>query len=168
MATNWQWGREQATFPMAPEISTHVLKHLIDAEFDVGDTLTLKAMAHGFGFVYERLLTKRVVPMVPIIINVHTPPAQPTARRCYTFGRAVRAAIEAWPENLRVAVIGTGGLSVGVLEEQVDRTLLQALKARDVTAISQTPRGWAQGSTGEALCWIATAGALEQIGRAHV
>jgi hypothetical protein len=113
--------------------------------------------------MYERLLTKRVVPMVPVIINVHTPPNQPTPRRCYQLGRAIRNAIEAWPADLRVAVIGTGGLSVGVLEEACDRAVLSALQNRDLDAINKLPRGWIQGSTGEVLCWIATGGALEHL-----
>ena len=163
LATSWQWGREPGTYPVASDLAEHVVSYLIDAEFDVGDSLTLEAMPHGFGFLYERLLDNLVVPIVPIIINVHTPPAQPTPRRCFTFGRAVRDAVLAWRPALRVAIVATGGLSVGVLEESLDRAVLQALAARDVDALARLPRRWLQGSTGEVLCWIAAAGALEHL-----
>jgi len=162
-ATNWQWGREERDYPIAAALTTHVLKYLIEAEFDVADSLTLKAMAHGFGFLYERMLTTREVPMIPVIVNVHTPPAQPTAKRCYDLGRALRAAVECWDEDLRVAVVASGGLSVGVLEEAVDRAALAAMQARDIPAMGRLPRGWMQGSTGEVLCWITAAGAAEHL-----
>ena len=44
---------------------------LIEAEFDVADSLTLEAMAHGFGFVFERLLDGLETPIIPVIVNVH-------------------------------------------------------------------------------------------------
>jgi hypothetical protein len=162
-ATNWQWGREERDYPIAADLTTHVLRYLIESEFDVADSLTLKAMAHGFGFLYERMYTERIVPIVPVIVNVHTPPAQPTPKRCYELGRALRGAIEAWDEDLRVAVVGSGGLSVGVLEEEFDRAALDAMQRRDVAAISKLPRPWIQGSTGEVLCWVCTAGAAEHL-----
>jgi hypothetical protein len=48
--------------------------------------------------------------VVPIAINVLQYPL-PTARRCYRLGQAVKRAIESYPEDLRVVVVGTGGLS---------------------------------------------------------
>jgi hypothetical protein len=163
VATSWQWGRQPGSYPVAADLTTHVLRSLIDAEFDAGDSLTLEAMPHGFGFLYERLLGDRTVPIVPIIVNVHTPPAQPTPRRCYHLGRAIRDAVLTWPEPLRVAVVATGGLSVGVLEESLDRAVLDALRTRDVDALTRLPRGWIQGSTGEVLCWVSAAGALDHL-----
>ena len=35
----------------------------------------------------------------------------PSARRCYRLGQALRRAIESYPEDLRVVIIATGGLS---------------------------------------------------------
>jgi hypothetical protein len=163
VATSWQWGRQPGTYPVASDLAGHVLRYLIEAEFDVGDSLTLEAMPHGFGFLYERLLGHTVAPIVPIIINVHTPPAQPTPRRCYLLGRAIRDAVLAWRPAQRIAIIATGGLSVGVLEEALDRAVLDALQSHDLDALAGLPRGWIQGSTGEVLCWIAAAGALEHL-----
>jgi hypothetical protein len=163
--TAWQWGRERTSYPVAADLAQHVLRHLIEAEFDVADSVTLEAMAHGFGFMYERLFKGGgdVLPIVPLVINVHTPPAQPTPRRCYFLGRAVRNAVESWPADARVAVIATGGLSVGIVSEDLDRRVLQALQERDLDAIQNLPRAWMQESTGEVLLWIAAAGALEHL-----
>jgi hypothetical protein len=62
-----------------------------------------------------------------------------------------------------VAIVATGGLSVGVLEESLDRAVLDALCRRDMDSIARLPRGWIQGSTGEVLCWVSAAGALEHL-----
>ena len=48
--------------------------------------------------------------IVPLEINVLQHPL-PTPLRCYKLGQAVRRAIESWPEDIKVVVVGTGGLS---------------------------------------------------------
>ncbi len=53
------------------------------------------------------------IPVLPIFINCLAPPL-PNARRCYALGEAVRAAVEEWPEPLRVAVIGSGSFSLEI------------------------------------------------------
>ena len=35
----------------------------------------------------------------------------PSPKRCYNLGRSLGRAIEAYPEDLKVVIIGTGGLS---------------------------------------------------------
>src|SRR5436189_215243 len=35
----------------------------------------------------------------------------PSARRCYKLGKSLRRAIESYPEDLKVALVATGGLS---------------------------------------------------------
>ena len=52
-------------------------------------------------------------PVVPIWVNTFVKPL-PTARRCYALGRAVRSAIDSFPDKLRVAVIGTGSFSLEI------------------------------------------------------
>jgi hypothetical protein len=53
------------------------------------------------------------VPVIPFFISGHVPPL-PSARRCYELGKAVGRAIEAWPENKRVVVMGSGSFSLEV------------------------------------------------------
>ena len=50
----------------------------------------------------------RRAPSCPLYVNVYLPP-QPTPRRCYAWGQALRAILDARPE--RVALIASGGLS---------------------------------------------------------
>jgi gallate dioxygenase len=50
------------------------------------------------------------VRVVPLQVGVLQFPV-PSARRCYKLGQALRRAIESYPEDLRVAIVATGGLS---------------------------------------------------------
>ena len=50
------------------------------------------------------------VPIVPLQIGVLQFPI-PTARRCWRLGQALRRAIESYPDDLKVAIVATGGLS---------------------------------------------------------
>jgi 3-O-methylgallate 3,4-dioxygenase len=165
-ATALAWGEKEAVFPVASDLSKHLIESLIDAEFDIGTSRFQQpgeGMAHGFGFMYQRLIKNLVIPTVPIVLNVHTPPNQPTAKRLYEFGKAVRSALETWDSKMRVAVITTGGLSVGIVDEEMDRLALSGMQAKDVFTLSSLPRTWMQGSQGEVRCWIATAGAVDHL-----
>ena len=44
----------------------------------------------------------------------------PPAERCLAFGREIRKALEAWPENLRVAIIGTGSFPLEVFGPRIN------------------------------------------------
>jgi gallate dioxygenase len=48
--------------------------------------------------------------LLPIACGVLTVPL-PAARRFWKFGRSLRRAIQSYPEDIRVAIVGTGGLS---------------------------------------------------------
>lgn len=162
-ATSWTWGEEERSYAVASDLGLHVVKYLAAAEFDVSDSVKLPAMGHGFGFVYRRVAPQYPVPTLPIIINVDRPPNQPTPKRCYDFGRAVRDAITAWDSPAKVAVVATGGLSVGIIEEELDRRALAAMQNKDVAAIAALPRPWMEGATGEVRSWLAAAGCAEHL-----
>jgi hypothetical protein len=55
-----------------------------------------QTMSHAFGFGWRRLMTNKVVPIIPIHIDTHFPSNQPTPERCLKLGRAVRRAVESW------------------------------------------------------------------------
>lgn len=154
---------EATGHPVASELALHVLKSLIDSEFDVADSVGLEAMGHGFEFAYENLFPGKDIPIVPVIVNVFRPPNQPTPHRCYRLGQALRAAVETWEQPLRVAAVATGGLSVGILEEALDRRALTAMQTRDIETLSALPRGWMRSGSGEVLSWIIAAGACESL-----
>src|SRR5580704_12082228 len=94
-------------YPSAAEFAGHIVSSLTEQEFDLArsDKLRTKGIGHAFAFLYQRLWPECNVPIVPIMINTYYPPNQPTPRRCFALGAAVRRAIESWEGGTRVAVI---------------------------------------------------------------
>jgi protocatechuate 4,5-dioxygenase beta chain len=92
--------------------SQHLCRSLVYDEFDI--TICQKmAVEHGF-LVPMHLCFDHddtwPVASVPIAVNVLQHPL-PTARRCFRLGQAIRRAVESDERDLRVAIIGTGGMS---------------------------------------------------------
>ena len=56
-----------------------------------------RPFGHAWSFVHQRLMGDAWCPIVPVLLNTYYPPNQPTPKRCYQLGRAIRQAIEAWP-----------------------------------------------------------------------
>ena len=79
---------------------------------------------HAFQFIHRRLLKDQVLPVIPVILNTFDPPNQPTPRRCVALGAALRELIAAWPQDLRVGVIASGGLSHFVVDEALDQQVI--------------------------------------------
>src|SRR5258705_9798844 len=72
--------------------------------------------------------------IVPLVVNVLQHPL-PTPRRCYKLGISLRKAIESYPEDLKVVMVGTGGLShqmigerAGFNDEKWDREFLELIE----------------------------------------
>ena len=102
----------------------------------------------------------QAVPILPIITNTFFPPNQPTAKRCFDMGRLIGRAIAAWKQDVRVAVIGSGGLTHFTIDEDFDRALLKALATRDEKFLCSVPQTTLMQGTSEIRNWIAAAGAL--------
>jgi 3-O-methylgallate 3,4-dioxygenase len=94
-------------------------------------------------------------------VNTYYPPNQPTPKRCYELGRAVRRAVESWDSSKRVAVLASGGLSHVVIDEELDRITIDALREKNFPALWRLPREKLRGGTSEILNWVALAGVTE-------
>jgi 3-O-methylgallate 3,4-dioxygenase len=152
--------------PGHPELAEHIIRSLARAEFDLSTSNALRqgrGLGHAFSFLYRRLWPECTVPMVPVMLNTFYPPNQPTPKRCYDLGRAVRAAIESWPGGGRVALLASGGLSHVVIDEEFDRTMIGALQRKDAATLCGLPQEKFYQGTSESLCWIALAGAAEDL-----
>jgi catalytic LigB subunit of aromatic ring-opening dioxygenase len=160
----WAYGPERATIPVSAALGAHIVDHLIDAGFDVASSRQLDndmGLGHAFGFIYGRIMNGKTAPMVPVILNTLYPPNQPTPGRCYELGRAVRAAVEDWPSDARVAIAGSGGLSHFVIDEEIDQQFMAALRSKKAEDFARLPRERLESGTGELRSWTAAAGALE-------
>jgi gallate dioxygenase len=102
----------------------------------------------------------------------------PTARRCYRLGQALRRAIAAYPDNLKVAIVATGGLSHQVHGERcgfnntawdhefMDRLETDPESLTRLTHAEYAERGGMEGS--EIIMWLIMRGAMgEKINRLH-
>ena len=135
-------------------------------ELDVVRTTSRReqGIPHGYGFVLERLLDP-AVPILPFCQNTCYPPNAVTPRRCYAIGTALADAIAAWDDDVRVAVVASGGLSHFVVDEELDRLLLTALQKNDVDLLTTLPRERLRSATSECLNWVTLAGIMNATGR---
>lgn len=98
-----------ASFEMHEPFSRFLAAFLLDAGVDVATSRKLK-LDHAFASPLHFLVPNADIPLVPIMINTNAAPLAPL-RSAHRLGRAVGAAIAAFPDDLRVAALGTGGLS---------------------------------------------------------
>ncbi len=100
------------TFEGDAAFSWHVAESLIDQEFDM---TTCQEMLVDHGFIVPMALMWRHLPdwpvkAIPLAVNTVQHPV-PSARRCFKLGQALGKAIESYPEDAKVVIFGTGGLS---------------------------------------------------------
>ena len=96
------------------------------------------------------------------MLNTYYPPNQPTPKRCYDLGRAIREAIEAWPTAARVGSLASGGLSHFVVDEELDQMALEGMKEKSVAKLGSLPREKMNSGNSEIRNWIVVAGATAQ------
>ena len=107
--------------------------------------------------------------VIPLAVNVVQYPP-PTGRRCLSLGKAIRRAVESFPDDLSVQVWGTGGMShqlqgprAGLINSEFDRDFLDRLVS-DPEGLSQMQHIEylrESGSEGiELVMWLIMRGAL--------
>lgn len=161
-------------FPGDAAFSEHLANSLVGEEFDL--TLCQEmALDHGFltamPLLWEPIETSWPVKVVPLLVNVIQHPL-PSGKRCYKLGQAIRRAVEAYPEDLNVVVVGTGGLShqlngerFGHINEAWDHEWLERIQTepRELTALSHKEVMTAAGAEGgEVIMWFVMRGALNE------
>jgi 3-O-methylgallate 3,4-dioxygenase len=122
------------------------------------------AIGHAHNFVYRRLMNNQVIPNVPVFLNTYYPPNQPTMKRCFQLGRAVRQALEAWDSDKTVALVASGGLTHFVIEEDLDQHILDGLRTNDASRLTDLPDSRFNSGTSEIRNWIVLGGAMADDG----
>lgn len=155
-----------------PELATHIVESLVDAEFDItvanqlqvdhGLTVPLSVYTPEPGDAWP-------CTVIPVLVNVLQYP-QPTAARCYALGKALGEAIRSFPEDITVAVFGTGGMShqlsgerAGLINEPFDRMFLEKIETDPEALTKLTREDYIReaGSEGiELIMWLVMRGAL--------
>ena len=155
-----------ATYPAVPDLGRHIIETAIEDNFDVAamKRLPKDETPHAFGFVYRQIMRDRVVPSVPVLVNTFYPPNQPSISRCNAFGKSLLRAIKSWPADARVALIASGGLTHFVIDENVDRYVLDSIRQRGVERIADLGEAVFQAGTSEIKNWIPVASAMADLG----
>jgi gallate dioxygenase len=95
-----------------PALAQHIGMSLVADEFDLS-FFQGKPLDHGCFSPLSLLWPHEPTwpgAMIPFQVGVLLTPC-PSARRCFKLGRSLRRAIESYPEDLKVAIVATGGLS---------------------------------------------------------
>jgi hypothetical protein len=125
---------------------------MLRSGFDPAFMLGLPNESHGMGHAFMRPIGSLTagrfdVPVLPVMVNCFYAP-QPTAARCVAAARTIHKAIDSWPEDARVAVIGSGGLwhtpgaEDAYVDEEFDQTVLDALRKGDADRMADYFDRW--------------------------
>jgi hypothetical protein len=161
-----------AVYPGAPALAEGLVDVLIAREFDVALSYALpkpqgkeRGIPHAFGFVFRRIMGDAPPPSVPIFTNVGETRNQPRLHRLLAFGHALKAALDALPDDLNVALFCSGGMSHFTIDEEFDRDVLAAMLAGDEEKLAAFPESWFRGNTCETKSWYPLVAAMNDYGR---
>ena len=158
------WAETGKEYRAAWELAEHLIGSLTSDEFDIARCNRLRegiGVGHAFSFLYRRIWPGSTLPIVPVMINTYYPPNQPTPKRCYALGQALRRAVESYTGDACVALMASGGLSHVVIDEELDQVIIDAMMNKDRERLCSLPREKLRGGTSEILNWVALAGATE-------
>ncbi len=149
--------QEDYEYPVKSDLAQWLIRQLCDRDFDIAAMDGLEpgqSEGHAFQFVHRRLMSDRSLPIIPVILNTFDPPNQPTPRRCITLGRAIRELVQLWPEDIRVGVIASGGLSHFVVDENLDQHVIACIRNKDSEALSRLDPKQLQAGSSEIRNWL--------------
>ena len=153
------------------ELAWHIAESLILDEFDM-TIVNEMPVDHGLTVPLTVLYDQPEAwpcQVIPLCVNVIQYP-QPKASRCYKLGKAIRKAVESYPKDLRVAIVGTGGLShqlqgerAGLINREFDTNFLNKLvtdpdSVKDLTHTDYLRESGSEGI--EMIMWFVMRGAL--------
>ena len=152
-------------------LARHIARSLVEDEFDITVFQDLP-LDHGVHSPLTMMWpTKPDWPgkVIPLFVNVLQHPL-PKPARCYRLGQAIGRAIRSYPEDLKVAMVGTGGLShqmigerAGFNDEKWDREFLELIERDPERLAKMTIADFARlgGNEGaEVVMWLIMRGAL--------
>ncbi len=166
------WGpRPVPVVEGAPDLAWHMAQSLILDEFDM-TIVNRMDVDHGLTVPLSLLFGQPEAwpcKVIPLAVNVVQYPP-PTGHRCLNLGKAIRRAVESFPEDLNVVVFGTGGMShqlqgprAGLINRAFDTAFLDRLVADPegqarVPHIDYVREAGAEGI--ELVMWLIMRGAL--------
>jgi gallate dioxygenase len=156
-----------------PKLAQHLANGLVADEFDLS-YFQGRGLDHGCFSPLSVLWPHDPTwpgAIVPLQVGVLEFPI-PSAKRCFNLGKSLRKAIESYAEDIKVAVVGTGGLSHQVHGERCgynntpwDMEFLELLEhdpeaLTRLTIAEYAERGGFEGA--EVVMWLVMRGALSK------
>lgn len=167
------WGaRAIPSFEGAAELSWHFVDRLVEKHFDPLVCREIE-VDHGLQVPMELFFgrpEKWPVKIVPIWVNTIQYPI-PTPQRCWEMGKVLREAIESFPGDERVVIMGTGGLShqlqgsrAGFINREADQAWLDGIandyeKYRQMTREDYVEQFGSEGA--ELIMWLVMRAAMD-------
>ena len=156
-----------------PILASHIAQSVILDEFDL-TIINKMDVDHGLTVPLTLMFGQPKewpCKIIPLAVNVVQYPP-PTGNRCFNFGKAIKRAVESFPEDLRVVVFGTGGMShqlqgarAGLINKEWDSRFLDNL-VKDPEADAKIPFiEYVREAGSEAIelvMWLISRGALER------
>lgn len=161
------------SYPALPELALHLIKSLSDDGFDLTEIVKwppnvwLKqtpVVPHAYGFIYHQIMGDRPPPSVPILMNTFYPPTQPSIGRSIGFAKALYAAIKSWESDKTVALLGSGGLTHFVCDEELDKVFLDCFRSYDFDGLARVDERSYQSGTSEVKIYVPILFAMSQLG----
>jgi len=153
-------------YPCHAGLGLHLIEGLTKRDFDV---TSLKALredqheGHAYSYIHRTYLQQDRVPIVPVFLNTYYPPNPPTPKRCVALGEAMAALIRDYPEDIRVGLIASGGLSHFVVDEELDRGLMKAFADKDIGYLAAIPPERLKAGSSEIRSWLLVAAAAGEL-----
>jgi len=155
-----------------PELASHIAQSVILDEFDL-TIINKMEVDHGLTVPMNLMFGSPAewpCPVIPLAVNVVMYPP-PTGHRCFMLGRAIRKAVESYPEDMRVVIMGTGGMShqisgprAGLINSKFDKAFLDNL-SKDPKKLTRIPHVEFMREAGaegiEMVMWLIMRGALD-------
>jgi len=85
-----------------------ICNHLVKNDFDIAFSTKL-SVDHGISHAIQWVIADET-PIIPLVVNCFAPPL-PNMNRCLSLAKELKNAIEALPDDMRIAVVATGGIS---------------------------------------------------------
>jgi protocatechuate 4,5-dioxygenase beta chain len=162
-----------------PGLAWHIRQEVIQNDFDL-TTVNEMTVDHGLTVPLSLMFDQPDAwpcPIIPFAVNVIVYPP-PSGRRCYNLGKAIRCAVESYPEDLNVQIWGTGGMShqlqgprAGLINKAFDSDFLERIVndpdgLADMTHVEYMREAGSEGI--ELVMWLIMRGALnDEVNELH-
>lgn len=154
-----------------PKLAWHIAQSVIQDEFDL--TIVNKmSVDHGLTVPLSLMFGQPEAwpcPVIPLAVNVvQFPP--PTGNRCFQLGKAIARAVESFPDDMKIVIFGTGGMShqlqgprTGLVNQEFDKFYLDNIGPHPERLVTIDHDKYLReaGSEGiELVMWLIMRGAL--------